>query len=59
VSFGHAAWFGAGAYAAALLVTRAGLPMEAAIPAAPLFAGCWRWRSASCWCGSPAFTSPC
>jgi branched-chain amino acid transport system permease protein len=39
VSFGHAAWFGAGAYAAALLVTRAGLPMEAAIPAAPVFAG--------------------
>ncbi len=39
VSFGHAAWFGAGAYAAALLVTRAGLPMEAAIPAAPIFAG--------------------
>ncbi|MGG5807954.1 ABC transporter permease [Falsiroseomonas sp. CW058] len=39
VSFGHAAWFGAGAYAAALLVTRLGLPMELAIPAAPLLAG--------------------
>jgi branched-chain amino acid transport system permease protein len=39
VSFGHAAWFGAGAYAAALLVTRAGAPMEVALPAAPLAAG--------------------
>ena len=37
-SFGHAAYFGLGAYGAALLATRAGLPMEAALIAAPLFA---------------------
>jgi branched-chain amino acid transport system permease protein len=39
VSFGHAAFLGAGAYAAALLAVRAGLPMEAALLAAPVFAG--------------------
>jgi branched-chain amino acid transport system permease protein len=38
VSFGHAAYFGIGAYAAGLLLTRAGLPMEAALIAAPLLA---------------------
>ncbi len=38
-SFGHAAYFGLGAYAAALLVLKAGLPMEAALLAAPLLAG--------------------
>jgi branched-chain amino acid transport system permease protein len=37
-SFGHAAYFGLGAYAAALLVLRAGWPMEAALFAAPLVA---------------------
>ena len=31
VSFGHAAYFGLGAYGAALLVLRAGLPMELAL----------------------------
>ena len=36
VSFGHAAYFGIGAYAAGLLVTRLGLPMEPALVAAPL-----------------------
>ncbi len=35
-SFGHAAYFGLGAYAAALLVLRAGLPMEASLALAPL-----------------------
>ena len=35
-SFGHAAYFGVGAYAAALLVLRAGLSMEAALWIAPL-----------------------
>jgi branched-chain amino acid transport system permease protein len=35
-SFGHAAYFGVGAYGAALAVTRAGLPMAAAIPAGAL-----------------------
>jgi len=39
VSFGHAAYFGLGAYAAALLVTKAGAPMELALVAAPLVAG--------------------
>jgi branched-chain amino acid transport system permease protein len=39
VSFGHAAYFGLGAYAAALLVSRAGLPMPVALALAPLVAG--------------------
>ena len=37
-SFGHAAYFGLGAYAAALLVRSAGIPMEAALVLAPLAA---------------------
>ncbi|RJF96013.1 ABC transporter permease [Noviherbaspirillum saxi] len=37
-SFGHAAYFGLGAYGAALLVRSAGLPMEAALILAPLVA---------------------
>ena len=39
VSFGHAAYFGLGAYAAGLLVTKGGLPMEPALIAAPLVGG--------------------
>lgn len=39
VSFGHAAFFGVGAYAAALLVRHAALPFAAALLAAPLAAG--------------------
>ncbi len=39
VSFGHAAYFGLGAYAAGLLFKQAGLPMEAALLLAPLCAG--------------------
>lgn len=40
VSFGHAAYFGMGAYAAGLLATGPlKLPMEAALPLAPVFAG--------------------
>ena len=39
VSFGHAAYFALGAYAAALLVKRAGVPMLLALPVAPLVAG--------------------
>jgi branched-chain amino acid transport system permease protein len=39
VSFGHAAYFGLGAYAAGLLLKRFGLPMEAALILAPLAAG--------------------
>jgi branched-chain amino acid transport system permease protein len=38
-SFGHAAYFGLGAYAAALLMQRAGWPMEGALLGAPLVAG--------------------
>ncbi|HEY7040582.1 MAG TPA: ABC transporter permease [Methylomirabilota bacterium] len=38
VSFGHAAYFGLGAYGAALLLERAGLPMPVAFLAAPLVA---------------------
>ncbi len=37
-SFGHAAYFGLGAYAAALLMLKAGWPMEAALLASPLAA---------------------
>jgi len=37
-SFGHAAYFGLGAYAAALLMLRAALPMEVALLVAPLVA---------------------
>jgi len=39
-SFGHAAYFGLGAYAAALLVRAAGLPMELSLFIAPLIAAC-------------------
>ena len=38
-SFGHAAYFGLGAYGAALLVRAAGVPMEVTLIAAPLVAG--------------------
>lgn len=37
-SFGHAAWFGLGAYGAALAAVHAGLPMEAAMLLGPLLA---------------------
>jgi branched-chain amino acid transport system permease protein len=37
-SFGHAAYFGLGAYGAGLLVLRFALPMELALAVAPLFA---------------------
>ncbi|HMK79467.1 MAG TPA: ABC transporter permease [Xanthobacteraceae bacterium] len=36
ISFGHAAYFGVGAYAAGLLVKQLGAPMEGALLAAPL-----------------------
>ncbi|NMG65770.1 ABC transporter permease [Azoarcus indigens] len=38
-SFGHAAYFGLGAYGAALLMKAAGLPMEASLILAPVVAG--------------------
>ncbi|MCM0035103.1 MAG: ABC transporter permease [Burkholderiaceae bacterium] len=48
-SFGHAAYFGLGAYGAALLLKYAGLPMEAALLLAPavavLGAGLFGWFS--------------
>jgi branched-chain amino acid transport system permease protein len=37
-SFGHAAYFGLGAYGAALLLKKAGIPMEVALLLAPLLA---------------------
>lgn len=37
-SFGHAAYFGLGAYAAALMVRKLGLPMEVALLGAPIVA---------------------
>jgi len=39
VSFGHAAYFGVAAYAAAILMKRAAVPMEAAVLIAPFVAG--------------------
>ena len=39
ISFGHAAWFGIGAYASALVLRHAGAPMELALLAAPIIAG--------------------
>ncbi len=39
ISFGHAAYFGIGAYAAALLLKRAGLQMEVALTLAPVAGG--------------------
>ena len=39
LSFGHAAYFGLGAYASGLLVTKLGMPMEPALIAAPLAGG--------------------
>jgi branched-chain amino acid transport system permease protein len=39
VSFGHAAYFGLGAYASGLLVTKAGFAMEPALIAAPIAGG--------------------
>jgi branched-chain amino acid transport system permease protein len=38
ISFGHAAYFGLGAYGAGLLVEHLAAPMELALPAAPLLA---------------------
>ncbi|QLH39839.1 MAG: ABC transporter permease [Defluviicoccus sp.] len=38
ISFGHAAWFGLGAYAAALATTAADWPMPAALAAGPVLA---------------------
>jgi branched-chain amino acid transport system permease protein len=58
-SFGHAAYFGLGAYAAALLLKRGGLPMEAALLLAPLVRRSARWCSAGSACGCRASIWPC
>jgi len=59
VSFGHAAYFGLGAYGAALLVLRAGMPMETALLLARWPQRRARRSSAGSAYGCPAFTSPC
>jgi len=38
ISFGHAAWFGVGAYTCALLLTKLAIPMAGALAAAPMVA---------------------
>jgi ABC-type branched-subunit amino acid transport system permease subunit len=58
-SFGHAAYFGLGAYGAALLVRSVGLPMEGALIVAPLVAALGAWCSAGSASGSRACTWPC
>ncbi len=58
-SFGHAALLWPGAYAAALLVRAAGLPMEAALVLAPLVAALGRWCTAGSACGCRVCRSPC
>lgn len=50
VSMGHAAFYGIGAYASALVTMRLGVPW----PIGVLAPGCWPRRSASCW-PSPRF----
>ena len=57
-SFGHAAYFGVGAYTAALAV-RAGLPMLAAVAIAPLAAGAVAIVSGGSACAWPASTWRC
>ena len=44
VSFGHAAYYGGGAYVAALLITHSNTPMEIAFLLAPLGASLQPWR---------------
>ena len=59
-SFGHAAYFGLGAYGVALLAKMAGLPMIACLLLGPLLglAGCGAC-SASSRCNCPASISRC
>ena len=59
VSFGHAAYFGLGAYAGRPLPEAGGLPMEAALVLAPLAAGASPWSMAGSACAFPASISPC
>ena len=58
-SFGHAAWFGIGAYAAAL----AARGLARRCRSACCWRRCWperrHWLSAGSWCGSAASISPC
>ena len=59
VSFGHAAYFGLGAYGAGLLVKHFAAGMLPGLAAAPLLAGGARCCSAGSACGCRASTSPC
>jgi branched-chain amino acid transport system permease protein len=59
VSFGHAAYFGLGAYGAALAVKTLDLPMEAALPLAIPAAALGAALFGSSSCGCKASTSPC
>ena len=59
VSFGHAAYFGVGAYGAALAMKLLGWPMPLAFLAAPVLAGAAALSSASSACGSAVSTSRC
>ena len=59
MSFGHAAYFGLGAYGAGLLVKHFAAGMLPGLVAAPLLAGRARCCSAGSACGCRASTSPC
>ena len=58
-SFGHAAYFGLGAYGAALLVKWLAAPMLVALVAAPVSRSSAPCCSAGSRCASPASISPC
>ncbi len=60
VSFGHAAYFGIGAYTTGILMKQLGVPFVLAFPAAGLLAGgSSPSSSVSSACDSPGSTSPC
>ena len=59
VSFGHAAYFGLGAYGAALLFKNAGWSMETSLLAAPLVAAIGGAISDGLAFASPVSTWPC
>ena len=58
-SFGHAAYFGLGAYGAAFLAKMAGLPMIVSLLLGPCSAASARPCSAASACGCPASISRC
>ena len=59
VSFGHAAYFGIGAYTTGLLMKKLGVSFLLAFPAAGWSPGSSPSSSASSACASPRSTSPC